>query len=209
MDLAVLGLGTMGRPIATTLAGRGHTVTTWSRSGHDVRGIRAVGDAASAVRGAEVVLLSLADDVAVLEVLGGVVEQRALGESTLIVDTSTIAPSTATAAHALVGTSGAAYIDAPVSGGPAGAAAGRLTIMVGGSVHAVQRASGVLEALGDCVLHAGPAGSGQALKLCCQSAVAIQMNMIAQLAKVAEHHAIPLELLQWTVLGLVESGSGR
>jgi 3-hydroxyisobutyrate dehydrogenase len=163
-----------------------------------VQGAEARRTAGEAVANAEFVVLSLADDAAVREVVaqlagGG---RPALTAGQLVVDTSTIAPSTAIEMAGVLSALDVDYVDAPVSGGPSAAGSGSLTIMVGGADQVVRRAEPVLRSLGAHVVPAGCTGAGEALKLCCQGAVAVQMNMISQLVDVARLHGIPLAALQ-------------
>jgi len=194
LSCALIGLGTIGAPMARRLVEQGITLTTWSRSGRRITADVAT-DLPGAVVGRDVVLLSLADDAAVLEVVGRLVDARALGPGQIVVDTSTISPETARESAAAVGRVGATYLDAPISGGPSGAAGGKLTILVGGPDEAVRRVDPVLRTVGSNVLHVGEVGSGQVLKLCLQAAVAVQMNMIAQLTEVATEHGLSLNVL--------------
>ena len=195
LNCALIGLGTIGTPMARRLVAQGVTLTTWSRSGRRITADVAA-DLPGAVAGRDVVLLSLADDAAVRDVVGRLVDARALGPGQIVVDTSTISPETAKESAAAVGHVGATYLDAPISGGPSGAASGKLTILVGGPDEAVRRVDPVLRAVGSNVLHVGEVGSGQVLKLCLQAAVAVQMNTIAQLTEVAAEHGLSMRVLQ-------------
>lgn len=192
---SLIGLGTIGAMMARRLVDQEVALKTWSRSGRRVTDDVAE-DLPSAVAGRDVVLLSLADDVAVREVVARLIDARALGAGQVIVDTSTISPETAKEMAAVVGHVGATYLDAPISGGPSGAVSGNLTILVGGPDEAVRQVDAVLRVLGSNVLHVGDVGSGQVLKLCLQAAVAVQMNMIGQLMNVAADHGVSLSVLQ-------------
>lgn len=196
VNCAVVGLGTMGSGMTQRLVEQGVAVTTWSRSGRTVPGARPAVDLPGAVRGRDVALLSLSDDTAVSAVVAELLEAGAVHAGQTVVDTSTIAPRTARVCAADLASVGAAYLDAPVSGGPSGARRGELTVVVGGDEGAFARVAPLLASVGSNVVHVGAIGSGQVLKLCLQGAVAVQMNMIAQLLAVATDHGVAPDVLQ-------------
>lgn len=171
--LAIVGLGAMGRPIARHLAARrdGATETIVAVDSDPARlaGLAAPGLAAAtacdAVAGADVLFLCLPDGDAVERVLvgpGGVAARLAPGA--VVVDLSTIAHAKALAVAAALAATGRHFVDAPVSGAPAGAEAGTLTVMCGGDPETVARVRPLLERFGTSVLHMGPVGSGQLTK---------------------------------------------
>ena len=171
MRIGMIGLGRMGRPMAERLLAAGFPVAVWAR--HEAsaaplvaRGARAVASIEALAAEAECVLTCLPRPVDVTRVLTAVL--RAARPETLVVETSTIDPETSRRLAAVAAARRVAYVDAPVSGGPSGAAAGTLTVLVGGEPAAVARARPVLEALGAHVHHLGPAGSGHLAKLCNQ-----------------------------------------
>lgn len=194
MQIGFIGLGTMGLPMAHRLLGAGHVVHCSSRSPGPVRTLSAQGavaheDASEVIAVTEVAFLCLPDDVAVRSVLG-----RALAESVvrdrLVVDCSTVSPALEKALHAEVGLAGGSYLDAPVSGGPAGARAGTLAIMAGGDLAAFARAEPLLTTMGSWVRLVGGPGAGQVVKLCCQSVVGAQLLAIAESLELARRNAI-------------------
>lgn len=184
--LGFIGLGIMGRPMARNLLRAGYAVTV-----HDVnQGAveELVADGASRgvtprdVAGATDVLITmLPDSPQVREVyLGPDGAFEALRPGWLAIDMSSIAPSTARELSARADEAGADMLDAPVSGGDKGAMAGTLSIMVGGRGEAFTRAFPILEAMGKTIVHVGPAGAGQVVKVCNQVAVAVVIEAVSE-----------------------------
>ncbi len=165
-----VGLGTMGSAMAANLARAGYHLTVWNRTPGRAQALRDLGatevdsprDVASR---SDVVLACLTDSPQVGEVLFGA-EGLAEGfaRGSLFIDCSTISPASAREFASRLAELGVAMIDAPVSGGSEGAVAGTLTVMVGGEAADVERAHGVLNAVGRTVTHLGPIGSGQVAK---------------------------------------------
>ncbi len=201
--IAFVGLGNMGGPMATNLKKAGYAVNAFDLSADALAKVReqGVGVAASArdvVKGAQVVIsmlpasrhveaLYLGDDG-----LMGVIEPGAL-----IIDCSTIAPASAQKVAAAATAKGLAMIDAPVSGGVAGAAAGTLTFIVGGAADALERARPVLQGMGKNIFHMGDAGAGQVAKLCNNMALGVIMAVTGEaLALGAAHGLDPKTLSQ-------------
>src|SRR6188472_138946 len=171
-QIGFIGLGNMGLPMARNLLKAGHSVT-----GYDVdhaacdRFANAGGVAATAIEmvcmGSAFVITMLPAGKDVREVYltrGGVLASAESG--TLLIDASTVDVETARAVAAAARVNELAMVDAPVSGGVAGAEAGTLTFMVGGSEAAFQQARPILETMGKTIVHAGEAGHGQAVKIC-------------------------------------------
>ena len=186
MRIAFIGLGNMGGPMAANLVKAGHSVT-----GHDVMaenlsraeaaGVTAASSAAEAVDEAEAVVTMLPAGSHVREVYmgeGGVI--AAAKPDTLMIDSSTIDVASARAVHAAAEEAGHAWLDAPVSGGVAGAESGQLTFMVGGSDPAFERAQPLLDIMGKAVIHAGAAGNGQVAKVCNNMILGITMLGISE-----------------------------
>jgi 3-hydroxyisobutyrate dehydrogenase len=167
-SIGFIGLGNMGGPMSARLVDAGYRVL-----GYDlVAGARqAFADAggelrdtlAEVVRGSELLILMLPDSHAVESVLGDEEVAAALSPGEIVVDMSSSEPVTTRSLAARLDADGVVLVDAPVSGGVKGAVAGTLTIMVGGTPSAVRRVQSVLEHLGT-VVHAGPVGSGHAVK---------------------------------------------
>ncbi|MFC0622466.1 2-hydroxy-3-oxopropionate reductase [Kribbella deserti] len=184
--IGFIGLGIMGSPMAANLLRAGHDVT-----GYDVvpasvdRLLQAGGkpapSIAEAVAGAEVIITMLPDSPQVTEVVlgpGGVLESAVEGQ--LLIDMSSIAPETSIAVAAAASARGVRALDAPVSGGEAGAIEASLSIMVGGSPEVFEAARPVLELLGKTVVHVGPAGSGQTVKAANQLMVAGIIALVSE-----------------------------
>ena len=187
-----IGLGNMGLPMAANLIKAGHTV-----SGFDVNedaGVRLaagggtkVQSIAEACTDAEVVITMLPAGEHVREVYlgeGGVL--AAVAPSTLLIDSSTIDVGTAREVAQAARAKGLAMIDAPVSGGVAGAQAATLTFMVGGGDDAFERARPLLEAMGKTIVHAGGPGNGQAAKICNNMILGASMIVVAEAFLLAE-----------------------
>jgi 3-hydroxyisobutyrate dehydrogenase-like beta-hydroxyacid dehydrogenase len=172
LRVAFCGLGRMGQRMAVRVAQAGFPTVVWNRSasaGEAVVSQAAVEVAATpgaASEGADVALLMLTDGPAVLDVLGsaeGVLSTLAPGA--LVVDCSTSGPEHTRRAAELCRGAGVAFLDCPVSGSTAIAAAGKLGLMVGGSEADLARARPVLESFGSSVVHVGPTGAGATAKV--------------------------------------------
>lgn len=180
-QIAFIGLGHMGLPMARNLLKAGFTLTVFDLVADAVatlagEGAKAAASAAEAVRGADVVVSMLPASRHVESLyLGdaGLLAQVAAGS--LILECSTIAPDSARKVHAAAAARGLAMLDAPVSGGTAGAAAGTLTFMVGGDTEHLEHARPILAAMGKNIFHAGPDGAGQVAKVCNNQLLAVQM----------------------------------
>lgn len=168
-----IGIGVMGRPMCLNLLKAGVPLTVYSRrpeSAHEVvaAGARQVDSPRAVAQASDVVITMVTSSPDVEQVvtgLGGVLEDAREGMA--VVDMSTIAPSTSKKIAAACGKLGVAFLDAPVSGGSQGAEAGTLTIMVGGDAATFERVRPIFEAMGapENILHVGPVGSGQVVKL--------------------------------------------
>jgi 2-hydroxy-3-oxopropionate reductase len=197
--IGFVGLGVMGRPMAEHLVRAGHEVTVHNRSQDPVRalveaGAKAAGSAAEAAEGAEVVITMVPDSPDVEAVVLG---ERGVLESArdglLLIDMSTIRPDTARAVAEAAGARGVRFLDAPVSGGQAGAVEASLSIMVGGSADDFQAALPVLEALGRTVVHVGPVGAGQTVKAANQLIVAGVIELVSEAIVLLEAHQVEME----------------
>jgi 3-hydroxyisobutyrate dehydrogenase len=186
MRIGFIGLGNMGGPMAANLTAAQHRVRGFDvvRPALDAlaaKGGEAAASIAAAVEGAELVITMLPAGPHVRDVYtgaGGVLAAAAKGA--LLVDSSTIDVETARAVAAEAARRGFDMLDAPVSGGTAGAAAASLTFMVGGSEAGFARALPVLQAMGKTIVHAGPAGSGQAAKICNNMMLGIAMIGVSE-----------------------------
>lgn len=184
--IAFIGLGHMGLPMARNLLKSGFAVTAFDLVGEAVSSLAQEGgkpaaSAAEAVRDAEVVISMLPASRHVESLyLGaqGLLQQITPGS--LVLECSTIAPDAARKVHAAAAARGIALLDAPVSGGTAGAAAGSLTFMVGGKAETLDKARPFLAAMGRNIFHAGPEGAGQVAKVCNNQVLAVQMIATAE-----------------------------
>jgi 3-hydroxyisobutyrate dehydrogenase-like beta-hydroxyacid dehydrogenase len=179
MQIAWLGTGIMGAPMARRLLRAGHRVTVFNRSPQRAQPLAADGatvedNPPAAVRGAEVVITMVPDTPDVEGIVAQVAP--AIDAGRLMIDMSTIAPSGARRVADLLAARGVEFLDAPVSGGETGAIEGTLTIMVGGSRAAFDRAKPIFDQLGKRVTHMGSSGSGQMTKLVNQIAVAVNLE---------------------------------
>ncbi|MEQ8559683.1 MAG: NAD(P)-dependent oxidoreductase [Henriciella sp.] len=165
---AFLGLGVMGFPMAGHLARHGHTTKVWNRTTAKAdtwakkHNGEAVGDAAGAVFGSEFVFMCLGDDPDVEAVFDEIEPNLAAGM--VVVDHTTASADLARRLHERCATRGASFIDAPISGGQAGAENGKLTIMCGGDDAAMEKAVPVMKAYGHRITHIGKSGAGQLAK---------------------------------------------
>lgn len=165
---AFLGLGVMGFPMAGHLARHGHTTKVWNRTTAKAdtwakkHNGEAVGDAAGSVFGSEFVFMCLGDDPDVEAVFDEIEPNLAAGM--VVVDHTTASADLARRLHERCATRGASFIDAPISGGQAGAENGKLTIMCGGDDAAMEKAVPVMKAYGHRITHIGKSGAGQLAK---------------------------------------------
>jgi 3-hydroxyisobutyrate dehydrogenase len=192
--VAFIGLGTMGLPMARHLLDAGHDVVgvDLDRERADMLGGATAESVADAVRDVDVALTSLPDPEAVGEVAHEIA--RSASEGTLFVDMSTGPPALARELAGRLTGHGLYVLDAPVSGGPAGAVAATLTIMVGGSPAAFERAEPFLRLLGRPI-HVGPAGAGQTAKLCNNLVAGVTMAALGEACAIAEREGIEAALL--------------
>jgi 3-hydroxyisobutyrate dehydrogenase len=182
-----IGLGNMGGPMAANLVKAGHTVTGYDLNPASLEALAKAGgkiatSSAEAVKGASVVITMLPAGEHVRDVYlnqGGLIDVTKDG-GPLLIDCSTIDVDTARIVAATAETAGLAMLDAPVSGGTAGAQNGTLTFMVGGTGEAFTRGKAVLEAMGKNIFHAGDAGAGQAVKICNNMMLAINMVGVSE-----------------------------
>ena len=165
-----IGLGNMGHPMATQLAGGGYAVRAYDQAPAacaalaDVAGVTIVDSAAAAAEGAAADILMLPNSDIVESVVHDAGLLDALAPGAYLIDMSTSEPTRTRALAPTVAEHGATLLDGPVSGGVRGAVAGTLTIMVGGEPGAAEAVRPMLETMGGNVLHVGPSGAGHALK---------------------------------------------
>ncbi len=185
-NIAFIGLGNMGGPMAANLVKAGHTVTGFDVMQENLdkardAGVTVMASAAEATREAEVVVTMLPAGQHVRDVYtgsGGVM--AAMRKGSLLIDCSTVDVESARAVANAAAEAGHAMVDAPVSGGVGGAAAGTLTFMVGGPDEAFRRAEPILQAMGKTIVHAGASGTGQAAKICNNMILGISMLAVSE-----------------------------
>ncbi len=172
MQIAFIGLGNMGAPMALNLQNAGHTVTGFDTVAAP-DGISCATSAAEAAHGAEVVITMLPNGMIARAVADDVL--AVLPQGALMIDCSTIEVDAARAIAEAAAAKGIGFLDAPVSGGVGGAAAGTLTFMVGGDGAEFTRAAPLFEIMGQKAVHCGAAGNGQAAKICNNMILGITM----------------------------------
>ena len=207
-----IGLGIMGSPMAVNLQNAGHRVRGYNKH-HDTTGplVEAGGQRADsiadAVEGADVVAIMVPDSPDVQDVLlgeGGVFASAKPG--TLVIDFSTIRPDVTAELAATAKERGFRLLDAPVSGGEAGAKNAVLSIMVGGSEADFVAAKPVLDAVGKTIVHVGPSGAGQTVKAANQLIVGAHLQVLAEALVFLEAYGVDTEAA-FDVLGGGLAGS--
>ena len=196
--IAFIGLGIMGSPMAANLVRAGHTVTGFNLTQDAIDklvadGGRAAGSIAEAVADAEVVITMVPADPQVEQVIlgeGGVLENAEPGA--LVIDMSSITPQTSIKVAAAAQEQGIRTLDAPVSGGEAGAIEAVLSIMVGGGAEDFAEAKPLFDVLGTTVIHVGPAGAGQTVKAANQLIVAVNIQVVAEAVVFLENAGVDL-----------------
>ncbi|MDX2102485.1 MAG: NAD(P)-dependent oxidoreductase [Alphaproteobacteria bacterium] len=185
--VAFLGLGVMGYPMAGHLAAHGHQVTVWNRTAAKAtawvaqHGGTAAATAREAATGAALVFLCVGNDDDVRSVVYGADGALAgMADGAILVDHTTASADLARELAAAAAKTGVAFLDAPVSGGQAGAQNGKLTIMVGGEAEAFARAKPVMDCYGRAVTLMGPAGAGQLTKMVNQICIAGLVQALAE-----------------------------
>ena len=208
--IGFVGTGNMGRPMVENLVKAGNEVTAFDQSPDALQAVITAGGAAAssqkeAVIGAEIVITMLPAGEDVRTVYGsdnGVIANAAKG--TLLIDCSTIDVESARVVANEAMERGLDMLDAPVSGGVAGAEAGSLTFMVGGSSEVLERARPALAAMGKNIVHAGASGNGQAAKLCNNMLLGISMIGTSEAFTMGEK----LGLDPRTLFDIISSASG-
>jgi 2-hydroxy-3-oxopropionate reductase len=195
-NIAFIGLGIMGSPMAVHLAKAGHQVVGYNRTPEKTaplvaEGGRAAESIADAVRDAEVVCVMVPDSPDVLDVLtgeDGVFDNAKPG--TLVVDFSSIRPDVTRQLAEKATAKGIRLVDAPVSGGEAGAINAALSIMVGGQTDDFEAAKPYLDVVGKTVVHVGPNGAGQTVKAANQLIVAANIQALAEAVVFLEAYGV-------------------
>jgi len=209
MKIAFIGLGVMGFPMAGHLKAAGHQVTVFNRSPDkakrwvDTHGGASAPTIAEAVAGAELVALCVGNDDDVRGVVAQVLPAMAAGG--VIVDHTTTSAVVAREMDAAAQAVGRWFIDAPVSGGQAGAENGQLTIMCGGDGGAYGRVEPVLAAYAKAIRLMGPSGAGQLTKMCNQIAIAGVVQGVAEALHFAKRAGLPTD----DVLAAISKGAAQ
>ena len=198
MRIGFIGLGAMGLPMTGHLVAAGHDVTVASRSRGPIEAAVALGahdggTPRQVAAAADVIILCVPNSPQVVEVVDGML--AALGEGKTVVDCSTIDPEVERAQHVRVEAVGAHYLDAPLSGGTAGARNGVLTLMVGGDAATLEDVSPALTAFAGLIVHVGGPGMGQVVKLCNNLIYAAQMTATAEAAALAVKSGVDMHKL--------------
>jgi 2-hydroxy-3-oxopropionate reductase len=212
--IGFIGLGIMGKPMARHLANAGYDVVIHTLNRDTIEAFTAesgkftaASNPAEVAEKAKIVITMLPDSPQVNEVVlgtNGLIE--AMGEGSLHIDMSTIAPATAIDASTALAGVGARALDAPVSGGEAGAVNAALSIMVGGAAEDVERAMPLFEKMGKTIVHVGASGAGQVVKACNQVMVAINYAAMSEaLVLGAKAGVDPVKILQVLGGGLANS----
>ncbi|MEZ5781001.1 MAG: 3-hydroxyisobutyrate dehydrogenase [Rhizobiaceae bacterium] len=206
--IGFIGLGNMGGPMAANLVKAGHTVQGFDLMPENLalaanNGITTMRDARSALEGAEVVVTMLPAGKHVLSVYEEITPWVASGA--LMIDCSTIDVESARKAHDIASRHGLLSIDAPVSGGTGGAAAGTLTFMAGGSTDAYSKAEPILQPMAGKIVHCGDPGAGQAAKICNNMILGISMLGVAEAFVLAEK----LGLSHQSLFDVASTSSGQ
>ena len=199
VSIGFVGAGNMGRPMIDHLQRAGHRLTVFARRPEVIDALRAQGVAvvttpAQAAAAAEFVFVNVtntADVEAVLFGSEGIVEGARPG--TVVIDHSTISPVATRAFAQRLAERGIEHLDAPVSGGVAGAQAATLAIMVGGKVEVLERARPLLAVLGKSIVHVGDHGAGQVTKLCNQIVQVVNIEGIAEAMLLARAQGVALD----------------
>ena len=211
--IAFLGLGQMGRHMASNLLKKGHTLTVFDISPAAVSafqsshpGVRAAPSAAAAAAapGTGAVITMLPSSPHVQEAY----ERAILGAAargTLLIDSSTINPGVSRALAGAAGAAGLEFVDAPVSGGVGGAEAGSLTFMCGGTAAGFAAAQPLLQAMGKNIVHVGGAGAGCAAKICNNLVLGASMLAVAEAMALGARLGVDPAVLA----GVINTSSGR
>ena len=204
--VAVIGLGNMGMAMLKRLLVKGHKPSAWDLDPAKRDAAREAGASIGADLKhsiADITMLSLPHDAAVAEVLAQILP--ALPQDAVIIDTSTLSPRAVRGFAEQAKGRGVFYLDAPVSGGPAGAAAGSMAMMVGGDAAALERAKPILQHLTARLLHVGPSGAGQVAKLVNNLLVASHLVTAGEALRLGAAAGVAPEAL----LPVLNGASGR
>lgn len=201
MRVGFIGLGIMGRPMAGHLLDAGHELTVWNRSrpGIDAlveKGAQAAGSPADVAAASDVVFTMVGDSPDVERIALGEDGIAAGGRPGLVhIDMTTMSPSVTRAIAERYAARGIEMLDAPVSGGDAGAINATLSIMVGGKQDVFDRARPLFEVLGKTITYCGPSGAGQTVKLCNQVLVSVTNMAVCEALVLAKKGGVDPALM--------------
>jgi len=197
MRVAFLGLGIMGRPMASNLVKAGHQVTVWNRSaGEQVEGATTAPSPAEAARDAEVIWMCVSDTKAVDSIVFGPQGAcESLTDGQIIADSSTISPSATRQFAERVRTKGVQWVDAPMTGSKVGAENGTLIFIVGGDESAIEKLKPLFAAMGKKFFRMGETGKGQAAKLVMNLQIALIYEGFAEALTLATKLGVDAETL--------------
>ncbi len=210
-SVGLIGLGLMGRPIATNLLKKGFSLTVWNRTPARAQALASEGARVAATpqevaAASDVLIVIVSDPPAVEHVLWG--DKGALGSlrrGSVLVECSTISPTLARREAAACAERGVEYLDAPVTGGTWGAEKGELVMMVGGAEEALKRVEPVFAAIAKRWFHLGPAGAGQTVKLAMNLLLALEVDALAEALALAQAGGVAGERL----VEVMQSSMGR
>jgi 3-hydroxyisobutyrate dehydrogenase-like beta-hydroxyacid dehydrogenase len=206
MRVAFLGLGIMGRPMASNLVKAGHEVSVWSRSGKEVEGARRAASPADAAQGAEVVWMCVSDTNAVEGILFGPQGvDGSLAEGMTIVDSSTISPSATRQFAERVAAKGVRYVDAPMTGSKVAAEGGTLIFIVGGDEAVIESLKPLFSAMGKVFFRMGETSKGQAAKLAMNLQIALIYEGFAEGLTLATKLGVDVQSL----IGVIQASMVR
>ena len=198
-----IGLGMMGRPMATNLVSKGVALSSFDAGGVVLEGATALTDAAALARGAGLVILMLPDSKAVASVMEALVP--ALAPGALVIDMGSSEPGETRRWAAVLAARGCAMLDAPVSGSVTKARIGNLAIMVGGADADVARAEPVLRMMGEAIIRTGDVGSAHAMKALNNYVYAAGLLAVSEAAQLAGAQALDLGIFAQ----VLNASSGR
>jgi 3-hydroxyisobutyrate dehydrogenase-like beta-hydroxyacid dehydrogenase len=209
MRIAFLGLGIMGRPMASRLVAAGHEVSVWNRTARQhVEGAVTAVSPAEAAKDAEVIWSCVADTAAVERIIFGPDGAvHALKEGAIIVDSSTISPTSTVQFATKVNAQGVHWVDAPVTGSKIGAESGQLIFIVGGAKEPVEYLDPLFKAMGKLVIHVGTTGKGQAAKLGMNLMIALIYEGFAEALTLTQKLGVePQKMLELIQASMVKNG---
>ncbi|MDP2430909.1 MAG: NAD(P)-dependent oxidoreductase [Pseudomonadota bacterium] len=207
MNLGFIGLGAMGRPMALNLRKTDHALWVFSRNPGRAQTLVEAGATLAAspfavARAVDVLFLNVSDDAAVESVLFGPQGAAAgLRADSVVVDMGTTSPTATRGFAARLAEAGVAWLDAPVSGGEAGAKAATLSIMVGGSVAAFAWVLPLFQTMGKNIVHVGETGAGQVAKACNQIVVSATLLGVAEALTFARKQGVDAAKVRAALLG--------